>query len=276
MLMNLWKNCAAGAVALALIVSAGLAVPLAQQAVPNDAWCDDENWSRDREGVCEVREFTVPMPNGPVTVDAAPNGGITVEGGTRSDVLVRARVVATAATEDRAREIVNAVRVNQDGAQIRAEGPDQVGRREGWHVTYRVAVPNQAGLALKTTNGGISIKDVEGAIDFRTTNGGVKLAGLAGQVTGRTTNGGITVDLEGQTWRGEGLDVETTNGGVRLAIPAQYSARLDAATSNGGLRVDFPVTVQGRIGRDVQADLGAGGPPIRVRTSNGGVNVVRK
>lgn len=274
--MKLRKYSAAGVGVLALTVSAGLAVPSAQQTVPNDAWCEDEHWGRDREGVCEVREFTVPVPNGPVTVDAAPNGGIAVTGGPRSDVLVRARVVATAATEDRAREIANAVRVNQDGAQIQAEGPDRLGRREGWHVSYRVAVPNQAGLALKTTNGGIAIEDVEGRIEFRTTNGGVKLTGLAGQVTGRTTNGGITVDLEGQTWRGEGLDVETTNGGVRLAVPAQYSARLDAGTTNGGLNVDFPVTVQGRIGRDIQADLGAGGPPIRVRTSNGGVRVVRK
>jgi hypothetical protein len=266
----------AGLVVLGLSLPAGPVLTSAQQVVPNDGWCQDENWGSDREGVCEVREFTVPVPNGPITVDASPNGGITVEGGPRSDVLVRARVVATAQSEDRAREIANLVRVNQDGALIQAEGPDRLGRREGWHVSYRLAVPNQAGLSLKTTNGGVAISDVEGRIEFRTTNGGVKLTGLAGEVTGRTTNGGITVDLDGGTWRGEGLDVETTNGGVRLAIPAQYSARLEAGTVNGGLNVDFPVTVQGRIRRDIQADLGSGGAPIRVRTSNGGVRIVRK
>lgn len=274
--MKLREYSAAAVFALVLTVFASPVVLPAQQAVPNDEWCDDHDRGRDREAVCEVREFTVPVPNGPIAVDASPNGGISVEGGTRGDVLVRARVVATAASEARAREIANAVRLNQDGADIRAEGPEGLGRREGWHVSYRIAVPNQAGLSLKTVNGGISIKDVEGKVDFRTTNGGTKLAGMAGHVTGRTTNGGITVDLDGATWRGEGLDVETTNGGVRLAVPEQYSARLDAATVNGGFNVDFPVTVQGRLGQTLRADLGAGGPTIRVRTSNGGVRIVRK
>lgn len=273
--MKLREYTAAGLTVLALSVWAGPAVPSAQQAAADD-WCENEHWGDDREGVCEVREFTVPVPNGPIAVNASPNGGIRVEGGPRGDVLVRARVVATAQSEARAREIANAVVVNRDAARLEADGPDRLGRREGWHVSYRLAVPNQSGLALKTTNGGVSISDVDGRIDFRTTNGGVKLAGLAGQVTGRTTNGGITVDLDGATWRGEGLDVETTNGGVRLAIPEQYSARLETGTVNGGIHVDFPVTVQGRIQRDVQADLGAGGPPIRVRTSNGGVRIVRK
>jgi hypothetical protein len=269
-------SAAALTTAAAWTLSAGLVVVAAQQAIANDPWCDDQNWSDDREGVCEVREFTVAVPNGPIQVDAAPNGGISVEGGPRGDVLVRARIVATASTEERAREIANAVRVNQDGADVRAEGPDGLRRREGWHVSYRLAVPNQAGLSLKTTNGGITISDVDGRIEFQTTNGGAKLSALAGHVTGRTTNGGITVDLDGATWRGEGLDVETTNGGVRLAVPEQYSARLDASTVNGGFNLDFPVSVQGRLGRNLQVDLGAGGPTIRVRTSNGGVRVVRK
>lgn len=263
---------------LTAVLVAGLPAPspLAQQGQFSDDWCRDQNWGDEREGVCEVRQFTVPLPSGPVTVNAAPNGGINVEGGARSDVRVFARVVATAESESRAREIANLVRINQDAAQLQADGPSGLGRREGWHVSYRLAVPSQASLSLRTVNGGISINAVDGRIDFRTTNGGVKLAGLAGEVTGRTTNGGIDVDLDGATWRGEGLQVETNNGGVRLAIPEHYSARLETSTVNGRLNIDFPVTMQGRLDRSVQADLGAGGPPIRVKTSNGGVRVIRK
>jgi hypothetical protein len=104
----------------------------------------------------------------------------------------------------------------------------------------------------------------------------VRLTGLAGDVRGGTNNGGIDVDLDGAVWRGEGLDVHTQNGGVKLAIPADYSARLETGTVNGSLRIDFPVTVQGRLDRDVDTTLGAGGPPIRVRTTNGGVKISRK
>jgi DUF4097 and DUF4098 domain-containing protein YvlB len=117
---------------------------------------------------------------------------------------------------------------------------------------------------------------VEGRLEFGTTNGGVRLTNVAGDVRGRTTNGGVDIDLDGPAWRGEGLDVQTSNGGVRLAIPDGYSAQLEAGTVNGGLNSDFPLTVKGRINRDIEATLGAGGAPIRVRTSNGGVRITRK
>ena len=76
----------------------------------------------------------------------------------------------------------------------------------------------------------------------------MKLSRLAGEVKGRTSNGGVNVELDGTSWRGEGLDVETSNGGVNLRIPEQYSAHLETGTVNGGLNLDIPVTVQGQLG----------------------------
>lgn len=262
--------------ALMLSAMLGVAAPSAQQVVPGDEWCRDENWGRDRAGVCEVREFTMAASGGVVHVDASPNGGIAVEGSPRGDILVRARVIATAETEGRAGEISRDVQVSVAGNTVQAAGPTQSRERETWHVSYRLFVPTQTSVDLRTVNGGISVIDVDGRIEFRTTNGGVKLARLAGDVRGRTVNGGVNVDLDGASWRGEGLDVQTQNGGVRLAIPAEYSARLETGTVNGRIRVDFPVTVQGRIDRTLEATLGAGGPLVRVRTTNGGVNIARK
>ncbi len=209
-------------------------------------------------------------------MNAEPNGGIQVQGGQRGDVLVQARVIARADSEARAREIASAVQIDASSAQVSANGPANLGRGENWHVSYRLAVPTQTSLALRTTNGGISVGSVEGRIEFETTNGGVKLSNLAGEVTGRTTNGGLDVDLEGASWNGAGLDVRTSNGGVRLRIPEQYSARLEASTNNGGMNIDFPVTAQGRRQREIAANLGAGKPLIRVRTNNGGIRVTKK
>jgi len=137
-------------------------------------------------------------------------------------------------------------------------------------------VPTQTSLQLKSSNGGISVADVEGRIEARTVNGGVKFTNLAGEVMGRTSNGGVEIDLNGSTWVGAGLDVETSNGGVRIRIPEQYSARLEAGTLNGGFDIDFPLTVQGRVDREIAANIGAGGPLIRVRTHNGGLKVSKK
>jgi hypothetical protein len=248
----------------------------ARQDWSNEDWCKDQHWGDDRQGFCEVRQHTLMPGAATISVDAAPNGGIQVQGGPRGDILILARVVATAETEQRAREIAAGVQIDAASDKISANGPSGLGRRESWHVGYRVAVPTQTSLSLRTSNGGISVADVDGRIEFRTVNGGVKLSRLAGEVTGRTINGGVDVDLDGSSWTGAGLDVETSNGGVRLRIPEQYSARLEASTDNGGMQVDFPVTTQGRISREIATNIGAGGPLIRVRTNNGGIRVMKK
>lgn len=265
-------------VCMAALSAIGVAetVPVSGQRAPADDWCGQQSWSHDRAGVCEVRELTVAAGAATLAVDATPNGGIRVTGGPRSDVLVRARIVASADSEQRAGAIAAAVRVEATPDRISATGPNGQGRRESWSVSYEVAVPTHTSLSLRTTNGGIVIAGVESRIDFRTVNGGVKLSGLAGEVTGATTNGGIDVDLDGFTWSGGGLNVQTNNGGIKLQIPEQYSARLETATINGRFDIDFPITVQGRINREIVADLGAGGPLIRVRTHNGGVRIMRK
>jgi DUF4097 and DUF4098 domain-containing protein YvlB len=267
----------AGGLTLALLAlgPAGAALPAAQQNAAADDWCRDENWGRDREGVCEVRQYTLPATGAALDIGTT-NGGIQVEGQTRGDVHVLARVVATADTEARAREIAKAVQVSAAIDRVEATGPRGLQNGEGWNVSYRAAVPRHLDLSLHTTNGGIRIRDVESKISFRTTNGGVHLVGIGGEVKGRTTNGGVNVELDGAAWQGDGLDVETSNGGVRLLIPEQYSAQLYAATNNGGLSIDAPGAVQNRRQREVNLQLGAGGAPIRLRTSNGGVRVTRK
>jgi len=259
-----------------LTLASGLPAAQTRQRAASSDWCDrDDRWNGDREQVCEVRQFTVTAA-GTMTVDAEPNGGIEVQGQARADILVEAKVTAQAESQQRARQIADAVRVSAQPHSVSADGPRDLGRREGWSVSYRLAVPTVSALSLKTTNGGIVIRDVDGQLDFKTINGGVKLVNLAGDVKGRTNNGGVDVELDGTGWRGEGLDVSTSNGGVHLRIPEQYSAHLETSTQNGGMNIDFPLTVQGRIDRQISANLGGGGAPIRVTTNNGGVKISRK
>jgi len=243
----------------------------AQQPLAEDQdWCRDSHSDRDYDRYCEVREFTLGVTDR-LVVDAAPNGGIAVEGWDRNEIRVLARVSGQADQMDDARRLVKEVEVLTT-ATITAEGP-RTGRHESWSVSFRVFAPRHSDLALETTNGGIRIEDVAGDIEFNTTNGGVRLTAVGGDVRGRTTNGGLHIELAGSEWPGAGLDVRTTNGGVRLTIPAGYNARLETGTTNGGMRFDFPVTVQGRIDRRLSVDLGAGGTLLRAFTTNGGVTV---
>jgi putative adhesin len=246
----------------------------AQRAAQGD-WCAEGNWGNDREGVCDVREYTLPA-SGTVTVDATPNGGINVQGEPRNDVLVYARVIATADTQDEARAIAAQVQVTAAAGRVEATGPRNLARHAGWHVSYRLRVPPQLPLSLKSTNGGIAIDNVTNRAALETTNGGLKLTHIAGDIEGRTTNGGIDVTLDGNSWQGNGLDLQTTNGGVRVSVPDNYNAHLETGTTNGRISIDFPVSVQGTLDRSISTDLGSGGPPIKVRTSNGGVKITRR
>jgi len=238
---------------------------------PSD--CGDRGgWNR--EAYCEVREETLNGAN-PLDVDTGGNGGISVRGWDRGDVLMRARIVVHADSDAEARRIASAVRIDTAGGAIRVEGPRN-DRDTSWSVNIELQVPRTAILTLNTRNGGISISDFRGQAKLRTTNGGVSLNSVNGDIRGETRNGGLTINLTGDHWDGMGLDVETHNGGINMTMPEHYSAALETATVNGRISIDFPVTVSGRIGRELTTTLGSGGARVRAVTTNGGVTIRRR
>ena len=261
-----------GTMAAMALLAAPIGVAQVQVSA-DDQWCRDGG-DRDRGYFCEVREVSMDA-RATVEVNASPNGGIAVTGWDQSNMRVRVRVTARADTDADAKEIVQAVAFQYDGGAIRATGPKN-NRDESWSASYRLSVPRRSGLRLQTVNGGLAVEGVTGDLSLQTTNGGIDLAAVGGNVRARTTNGGMAFDLDGGTWNGAGLDAQTTNGGITLRVPDGYSAHLAVGTVNGGLDFDFPVTVQGRLGKNIEVDIGNGGAPIRLKTTNGGVAIERK
>ncbi|MBZ5592146.1 MAG: DUF4097 domain-containing protein [Acidobacteriia bacterium] len=235
--------------------------------------CDD-HWQSDQVSHCEINEMTIPATP-KLSVDGGMNGGMTVKGWQKNEVLVRARVQTAAETDAEAKALARQVIIHTGGGRIVADGPSQA-RNESWSVSYEIFVPQKMDLNLKAHNGGIHIADVRGQIEFETTNGGVSLNRLGGAVHGYTTNGGLSVELAGDRWEGSQLDARTTNGGVSVSVPDNYSAHLETGTVNGHINVEFPVTVHGEINRQLSIDLGSGGPLVRAVTTNGGVSIKRK
>ena len=156
---------------------------------------------------------------------------------------------------------------------------------------YEVFVPREMNLDLTTTNGRVEVeevsgevvahstngrivlRDVEGSVRARTTNGGVKVEGLVGTFDVSTTNGSIEV---GWSRSGAGdCRAHTTNGRIRIELPKDFSAVLDASTTNGKVRTEVPLTIEGTISkRKVRGTLGEGGPLLKLRTSNGNIDIV--
>ena len=226
---------------------------------------------------CEVKEQTIGATA--LNVDGMTNGGISIKGAERNDILVRYRVQTYGATQAEADSLAAQVRVATAGGQIRADGPARDGDSQWnphWEVSYEIFVPRQSDVALQTHNGGISVSDVRGRISFEAKNGGVSLKRLGGNVTGATINGGLSVELIGSNWDGEGLNVKTTNGGLSVSVPDNYSAHLETGTVNGSLAVSPSIAEVARGTKELSLNLGSGGTNLRIYTTNGGVSIKRR
>lgn len=242
--------------------------------------CHERDYGdRDDDVFCEVRPSTLPVTSS-LDIDGRQNGSVIVHGWDRNSVQVVALIETHANNDANAQQLAKDTRITTDGGRIYAETPrDLVDRMRGngyVSVSYEVWAPRGTNLNLQAENGSITVDSVNATADLQSSNGSVHLTDVAGDFRGGTTNGSVVVDLSGDKWMGSGLDLRTINGGVRLTLPSNYSARLTTGTVNGGMNIDFPITLQGRIGREIETNLGQGGAPIRVMTTNGGVTIRRK
>ena len=223
-----------------------------------------------RSRFCEMREQTV-ASTGTISVDGSQNGGISLKGWDRTDVMVRARVESYGPSDAEAQGLARQINV-QFAGQVKAFGPPG-DRDHYWSVSYEVFVPTHYSATLETVNGGVSISDVTGNLEFKTRNGGLNLHRIGGMVHGSTTNGGVNIELAGDRWDGQGMEVSTTNGGINLRVPRNYSAQLESQTVNGHIRAaDVPFD---ETHNRISTPLGIGGPSLKITTTNGGVNVSR-
>lgn len=240
----------------------------------NREFCSGDNYSEgDHVSAKELKEFTIGARE-LLEVNAKPNGGVTVKGSNRNDILVRACIQAWGNSESAARDRIGRITVKTDGV-IRADGTEDSGN---WNssVSFEILVPTKTNLKLTSTNGGISVGGVDGTMDFETTNGGIAIFDAAGTVRGHTSNGGITVKLTGSGWKGSGLDLQTENGGVYLSVPQNFAADIESSTVNGGFSSNFSgLTVEkGRwTGGRAYGRVNGGGAKVRVVTTNGGVSI---
>ena len=262
--------------ALAVLLAAPLAAQ--QAAAPPESradrfmrYCDDYG-DRNREQACEVRDVTMKAPSRALLVDGRENGSVRVYGWDKNEILVRALVSASAEDRRDAQDMLKDIKVEAAGDRVRADGPS-FGRRHSWAVSFELWVPRKTSLDAETSNGSVSVQGVEGSMDLRAVNGSISLRGVAGDVRGVTSNGSVNAELDGTSWKGEGLDLTTSNGSVNLDIPKGYNARLETGTVNGGMNIDFPITISGSISRRITTTLGSGGPRIRAVTTNGGVRI---
>ena len=132
-------------------------------------------------------------------------------------------------------------------------------------------------MRLRTGDGHVEGDNLDGKLDVQTGDGRVRVTGRFDELTLRTDDGSIDAEARPGSKVETEWYVTTGDGAVRLRIPANLNADLEAHTGDGRITVDFPLTMAaGTVSRtSVRGKLNAGGPPLRVRTGDGSVNIMK-
>jgi DUF4097 and DUF4098 domain-containing protein YvlB len=164
---------------------------------------------------------------------------------------------------------------------------------QGWNwngprVKFRITVPEEFDLELKTAGGKIEIEDLIGDIDANTSGGSIKVGNIEGDVDLHTSGGSIRTDningeIDAHT-SGGSIDVTfakqpendaslTTSGGsIEATFPEDVAIDIDASTSGGRVSSDFEIN--GRVKKkSIRGEINGGGPEIELRTSGGSISI---
>ncbi|HSS76775.1 MAG TPA: DUF4097 family beta strand repeat-containing protein [Thermoanaerobaculia bacterium] len=247
---------------------------------------------------------TVPLKAGSQLTLRNVNGSIKLEAWDRDEVRIEADKEVKAGTDAAARKFMDQVRIDvtPEGGGLRVEThtPKQganglwdamFGNSINYHVNYRLHVPRQAAVdaesvnggvslagthgkvRLETTNGAVDVQDVTGDVNAGSTNGGISATRVAGAVKAETTNGSVNIELTSLP-AGSDLRFESTNGGVHVRLPHDARLSVDAETTNGHVKSDFEVA-GGKPGkRSLRGDINGGGGQLKIRTTNGGIEIL--
>ena len=216
------------------------------------------------------------------------NGSITITAWNQPRVRIQAVKKVSSRDSNVARQALNALRieVQQSDRVVKIDtiypkrGDDESlidmifggSNNVNASVKYEISVPRSMNIEADTVNGSVRISGVAGEIEADTTNGKIEVADCSGAVDASTTNGGINVELTSVS-AGREMRFETTNGKITLAVPANLGAEINAATTNGSVRSDLPMVTNRFSRTSLKGTLNGGGPEIRLRTTNGGIEI---
>jgi DUF4097 and DUF4098 domain-containing protein YvlB len=205
------------------------------------------------ERASNLKQSIAVQPGGMLVVHV-DMGAIHITTGNRDDVQVEVRRKVTNADAAQAAEIFAAHEVSITGegerVNVRARLQKDFTRlfsrtRTQFHVEYRITMPRQFHLDLRTSAGSIHASDVQGNVKAQTAGGSLKFANVTGTFDGTTSAGSITVGdvtgpvtakTSGGTMRfgemGSDAVVETSAGSISVK---SAKAKLTARTRGGGI-----------------------------------------
>src|SRR5439155_407609 len=201
----------------------------------------------DRDAVVRSETRTLSKAEAPVLkVHPHANGGTQVVGWDQNNYSVTA--CKAVAPGDDAERMLSQITMSMENGTVSTRGPS--GEGDDWTVYLLIRAPKSAAIELETTNGPISLYDVDGKLtahahngpislhnfsgdaEVTAQNGPISMEGSSGNVRIRTENGPINVDLKGTSWSGSGLSADAQNGPVTLRVPSGFQTSFVVESTN--------------------------------------------
>jgi hypothetical protein len=232
---------------------------------------------------------------GTVTVVGAPNGSITIEGWSRSEVELTAEIELRGITEADLdlmalvngfifEESANHVRIlsvgMHDKKYMRRTAKNFPKHLLGlpWKIDYRIRIPEFCDLEINAGRGPIKFKGVEGSFALTATESIAQLTLSGGVVNATVGSGKLDVKIVSRSWRGTGADIRLAVGEMTVELPPGFSADVDASILRTGKIDDSSGELQPRQRNSITPQLlraraGAGGPVFKFTVADGTINI---
>jgi hypothetical protein len=215
-------------------------------------------WNRGNVGIADEVAKSISVSANPKIIVDTFNGPIEVSRGGfgRVDCIVTRQ---GAGPDEKAaeRDLQNVgVAILHDGDNTVNVTAQRLRPESGVRAAVRLLVPEGATVALRTRDGSISVRGIEGPVAARTHRGPIRVEDAGGALVLSTADGRISCQADGailsaETGRGSiefrgslapgQSTLRAEHGHVTVRLPESQGFRLDARVDHGKIDSDFPL-----------------------------------
>ncbi|MBW2271947.1 MAG: DUF4097 family beta strand repeat protein [Deltaproteobacteria bacterium] len=264
-------------------------------------------WSESAE---EEELLELPVPRGAAVLIHNANGRSNIVGEERENIEIRAHKSSRAESKAAAQSMIDEMKLHNrwsgDHLELDVDIPKKWNRHGRVNLSIRIPTDMRVEVTsangrmclegirgtvrARSSNGSVSVRDVIGDVQVITANAKVRCSNTCGRLVARSSNGKIELgdhcgSVDASTSNGmiraalkeisrEGVRLATSNGRIILELPEEANGDVDIRVENGVIRNSRELSGENvASGGHVRGRLGRGGPPIKLRTSNGTVSV---
>ena len=228
------------------------------------------------------------------------NGGATIKGVNRKDVLIQALPREAGANRGRGRggrgidspPSTGLRRLTQTASFDVEEARNVVkidAGAPGNPIDFEIQVPLKTNLQLSLVNNAdLAVSDLEGEFELENVNGPITLTNIAGSVVAHTVNGRVTATMT-RIAPDKPMAFTSLNGNVDVTLPAPIKATFKLRSDQGEVFTDFDMQTRANpaaqetrreggklrieVNNSIVGTVNGGGPEFEMRTFNGNIYV---